>query len=363
MRGQGRVYRPHGSRIWHLDYSVHGQRHRESSETAVKRDALELLRQRTGDRRSGRLTGSPDKVTLADLRGLVERQYALDGRRSLPRVQQAFAHLERFLGGAARAFDLTPARLDAYAAHRLAAGAARQTVNTELSALRRGFHLALEKGLLATMPPIRLPKVRNTRTGFFEPGGFAALLLELPAYLRAPIRFLHLTGWRAREAFTLTWERVDWEGQVIRLAADETKGGDARLFPFGCAPELKELLEVQWAKRRRLFVFHRDGQPIRSYRRAWASACRRAGLAGRLVHDLRRSAARDLRRAGVSEGEIMRLCGWKTRAMFDRYNIIDEQDLAQAVAKRFANGTEVAQLEGAAAAGRVLSSSAATRPL
>jgi hypothetical protein len=38
----------------------------------------------------------------------------------------------------------------------------------------------------------------------------------------------------------------------------------------------------------------------------------------------------------VSEGEIMRLCGWRTRAMFDRYNIIDEQDLARAVAKRFA---------------------------
>jgi hypothetical protein len=53
------------------------------------------------------------------------------------------------------------------------------------------------------------------------------------------------------------------------------------------------------------------------------------------VHDLRRTAARDFRRRGVSEGEIMKLCGWKTRAMFDRYNIIDEADLAEAVAKRF----------------------------
>ena len=59
------------------------------------------------------------------------------------------------------------------------------------------------------------------------------------------------------------------------------------------------------------------------------------GFHGRLVHDLRRTAARDFRRRGVSEGEIMKLCGWKTRAMFDRYNIIDEADLAQAVAKRF----------------------------
>ena len=54
-----------------------------------------------------------------------------------------------------------------------------------------------------------------------------------------------------------------------------------------------------------------------------------------LVHDLRRTAARDLRRAGVSEGEIMKLCGWRTRSMFDRYNVIDEADLARAVARRF----------------------------
>ena len=64
---------------------------------------------------------------------------------------------------------------------------------------------------------------------------------------------------------------------------------------------------------------------------ARVQACR---LDGRLVLDLWRTAARDFRRQGVSEGEIMKLCGWKTRAMFDRYNIIDEIDLAQAVAKR-----------------------------
>src|SRR5690349_19827458 len=83
----------------------------------------------------------------------------------------------------------------------------------------------------------------------------------------------------------------------------------------------------------------------RAVRSAWKRACKRAGLAGRLVHDLRRSAARDFRRAGVSEGEIMRLCGWETRSMFDRYNIIDEADLAAAVAKRY-NGKVTAKSEG-----------------
>jgi hypothetical protein len=97
----------------------------------------------------------------------------------------------------------------------------------------------------------------------------------------------------------------------------------------------KQLLEAQWAARDGLFVFHRHGKPIRNFRRAWDGATARRGLTGRLVYDLRRTAAGDFRRRGVSEGEIMKLCGWKTRAMFDRYNIIDEADLWRAVAKRF----------------------------
>ena len=98
------------------------------------------------------------------------------------------------------------------------------------------------------------------------------------------------------------------------------------MFPFGGATELKRLLEERWAEQHCLFVFHRRGARIKTFRRVWTRACRKAGLEGRLVHDLRRTAARDFRRRGVSEGEIMKLCGWQTRAMFDRYRIIDEAE-------------------------------------
>jgi hypothetical protein len=53
------------------------------------------------------------------------------------------------------------------------------------------------------------------------------------------------------------------------------------------------------------------------------------------MHDLRRTAVRDFLEAGVDEGTIMLLCDWKTRSVFDRYNIINEDRLAAAVAKRF----------------------------
>ncbi|PYO17125.1 MAG: hypothetical protein DMD31_00330 [Gemmatimonadetes bacterium] len=102
------------------------------------------------------------------------------------------------------------------------------------------------------------------------------------------------------------------------------------------------MLDARRAVRNGLHVFHREGQSlgIGAVRAAWACATKRAGLHGMLVHDLRRTAARDFCRAGVSEGEIMKLCGWRTRSMFDRYDIIDEADLAAAVAKRFANGKQ-----------------------
>jgi integrase len=119
------------------------------------------------------------------------------------------------------------------------------------------------------------------------------------------------------------------------------------VFPFGLAPAFKALIKRRWAARNGLYVFHRHGQPlgIGALRAAWKRATKRAGLEGMLVHDLRRTAARDFRRAGVSEGEIMKLCGWRTRSMFDRYNIIDEADLAAAVAKRFGNGKQTANMK------------------
>lgn len=224
--------------------------------------------------------------------------------------------------------------------------------------------------LLVMRPMFKLPSVDNRRMGFFEPGDFAAVLLELPDYLRPLIQFLRFTGWRRSEGLGLMWEAVDWEGQEVRLSGTQTKSGEPRSFPFGQAAELKEVLDAQWKARDGLFVFHRDGEQIRTstLRSGWKRACLRTGLAVRdpetkkvkvlrVVHDLRRTAAREFRRAGVDEGSIMDVCGWATRDMFDRYNIRDGADRAAAVARRF-NGKQKANTGAPAPEPGSLSSSA-----
>ncbi len=120
----------------------------------------------------------------------------------------------------------------------------------EIAVLNAAYSLAVEEDeVLAVRPMFKLPSVENRRVGCFEPGAFAALLLELPEYLRPLIRFLYLTGWRRSEGLRLRWDAVDWEGQEVRLGASETKSGTPRSFPFGQAQELKELLEAQWKAR------------------------------------------------------------------------------------------------------------------
>src|SRR6266545_3591567 len=79
--------------------------------------------------------------------------------------------------------------------------------------------------------------------------------------------------------------------------------------------------------------FHRKGKPIKAFRRSWLSACKAAGVPGKIPHDFRRTAVRNLERAGVSRSDAMNMVGHKTEAIYRRYAISDEKSLKEAALK------------------------------
>lgn len=338
--GTGGVYQRGG--VFWIRYSHRGLKKRESSKSTRRADAVKLLRRRLAEMGSGRLVGpDAERTTFTDLEEMLRANYELNGKRSIKRVECALVHLRAFFTFS-RVPDITSDRIAAYIRHRQDAKAAPATIRYELAMLRHAFTLAVQAEKATHKPHIPAIAVDNARKGFFEPAEFAAVEEKLPDSLRPFVRFLYLTGWRAGEAMGLTWAGVDFAAGVIRLEPGVTKNREGREFPFAAFPALAELLREQRErttvldrKHSRITgpVFHRNGRAIRSYARAWNAACKAAGVAGRLVHDLRRTAVRNLERAGVSRSVAMKLTGHKTEAVYRRYAITSPADLKEGVGK------------------------------
>jgi integrase len=204
------------------------------------------------------------------------------------------------------------------------------------------FSLAVQAGKLYHRPHLPMLREHNARSGFFERPMFEAVRAHLPAALQSVVTFADFTGWRVpSEVLTLEWRQVDFAAGVVRLEPDTTKNDEAREFPFAVLPDLAVLLADQrdvcdQLKRKGVIcarVFHRNGRPIRNFRTVWATACKAAGCPGRIPHDFRRTAVRNLVRAGISEKVAMTLTGHKTRSVFDRYHIVSGTDTREAIAK------------------------------
>jgi integrase len=151
-----------------------------------------------------------------------------------------------------------------------------------------------------------------------------------------------MTGWRTKsELLSRQWRHVDLDAGWLRLDQGEGKTAEGRMFPL--TPELRTLLEAQRERVNHLerttgriipWIFiHEDGSPIKNFRYARAKACRDAGVPGRLVHDFRRTAVRNLERAGVPRSAAMKITGHKTETVYRRYAIVEEGMMREAAEK------------------------------
>jgi integrase len=346
---QPKLKRGGQSSIWWCQYSVNGARHRESTGTTKKTEATRFLQEREGRVATGQpVLPRADKVRYEEAKADLRQHYQTTGERDLVEADYRFAHLDQVFAQR-RLTSIGPSETTAYTAKRQGEGAANGTIRRELSTLSRMLRLAYENGKLFRLPVIRKPKEGAPREGFFERAQYLAVRRHLPADLQVACDLAHAYGWRMQsEILTRERRHLDLQAGTVRLEAGETKNDDGRVIRL--TPDLRRLVTEQLARVDALqqklgriipylFPHLTDqrylGQRQRDFRKAWATACRKAGVAGMLRHDLRRTAVRNMVNLGVPERVAMKATGHKTRDVFDRYHIVSPADIDD-VARRLA---------------------------
>lgn len=352
-KGEGGLFRVKESRFWRAQYIHNGKVIRVSTNETVKQKALSVLQRLMGDAARG-LPPLPDahKIRYADLRRGLIADYEAKGNRSLTTTADGedyingLKQLDEFFGFSPDTpgppvTQITTDTSRAFAEKRKADGVGTAMVNRSLSCLRRMLRIAHEDNKLQFVPKIRLLKEPPARKGFLPPEKFNELVGLLPTHLRPLVTFLYYCGVRVNEARQIEWPQVNLDARLIRLEEEQTKTEEARVVPLPSV--LVSMLRDVEPKTGRVFSDV-------NLRVEFEKACAACGLGtrtkvependdgyawykyrGLLLHDLRRSAVRNLRKAGVSETVIMKISGHKTAEVFRRYNIVSTDDLSTAM--------------------------------
>ncbi len=369
MRGEGRIFQRKGSPYLWIAYYHTGREIRESAKTTDWHRAEKLLDHKLeeiiAERHGGRPFIGPAqrRITVGELLDALEADCRLHGkgdpRFHLRAVRDAF--------GLCRAVDVSTSDVDLRIEQWLADGCAPGTVNRRTGLLARAYRLAIRDKHLASAPYIRrLSEIGREREGFVEHDDFEKLVEALPEYVQDFTRMAYICGWRKGALSKLRWRDVGRD--VILLPAKNSKNRKPQtvplnevLFPIIERRRAAALIPLADGQAQQLseFVFHRAGRPIGDTRKVWELACVKAGL-GELVcqgcgqnvdrhtckdckaptryrglhfHDLRRSAVRNMVRAGIPDQTAMAITGHRTRAVFDKYAIVSETQKGEALKK------------------------------
>ncbi len=374
-RGTGSVYRIRNGTVWHIKYyDDRGIPHRESSHSSDENVAEKLLKRRLAECLTGTFVPRRN-IRVDELLDDVFADYKDRGHKSLENTEARWKlHLAKHFTRL-RACDLTTAHLRRYiTARREQEEASAATINRELALLRRAFKLGAEATppKVTTVPHFPMLRESDARHGFVESAQYDRLAAEcskIGLWMRAIFEAGYAFGWRLHELTGkpgLLVEQVNLIDNTIRLHPGSTKNDLGREVQM--TPTVRELLTmaVHGKKKPKAPVFTReDGQPVVDFRKAWHGVCIRAGVgelvcpecntpvnqkrhcavcgrkwkanrlrySGLLFHDLRRTAVRNMVRAGVPEKVAMQISGHKTREIFDRYHIVAPADLREAALK------------------------------
>jgi integrase len=313
-------------------YDNDGRRRRESFST-LKR-AENVLRQKISLRETGKLDEAESRITVNALADLYITKSRGTAPKSVDWIELVWrVHLKPFFGGF-RASRINSERILEYRAERLQAGAAAGTVNRELTVFRAMFY----HGFNDYTPPkvSRVPKFpeklkeANPRKGFLTDAQYDSLQANCPyPWLRALLAIAYNFGFSRSELLGLRVEQIDLEARTITLLPGETKSEAGRLvvMTIEVFDLVKPLVE---GKQARDFLFTwPNGDQVLDFRVSWRKMCNAAKVSF-LLHDFRRSAVRNMIRAGVSRDVAKKISGHQTDSIFSRYNITAENDLGDA---------------------------------
>ncbi|MBU1387749.1 MAG: site-specific integrase [Proteobacteria bacterium] len=326
---------------WWIKFYRNGKCFRESTESTKKMVAKKVLARKEGDIAKGKIPGVRfDKVTFEDLADSFLKDYKINQKKSLVKAQRSVNHLKKSFERV-NVPQITTPKINEFIESRINDGAANATINRELAALKRMLNLGAQQTppIVDRVPHISMLEENNVRKGFFDHDEFLALRDALPEYLKGFVTFGYKSGWRVNEIKTLTWSNVDLQKRIAWLEIGMTKNKEGRTIYLD--DELMEIFNTQRNLQKRgglivpyVFPNRKGDDGIKVFRRAWKTACTKAGIPNRIFHDLRRTAVRNMVRSGIPERVAMMISGHKTRSVFERYNIVSEGDLMIAAKKQ-----------------------------
>jgi integrase len=322
MRGDGTLFRI--GKVWHINAVINGKRVRETTGHTNYQEARKWMKERLA-------TYEPkNDNTLGEALDMLLEDYRLREIKSLYRQTSVLKAVKKRLGHR-KVQSLTNNALLDYVKARRTAGKSNQTIIHDLQVVRQALTIAIEYGWISKLPTFPSLRKGLARQGFVDRGTFDRILTFLPEEFKDFSSYAYCTGWRRGDVANLTWKMVSWEERVIRLPM--TKNDQPRLLPM--VGEVWTIIHKRWTERvgSATHVFPHTPTEMKALYRAWGHAAKEAGVPDILFHDLRRSAVRDMVRAGVPDVVAMKISGHRTRHVFDRYNIVSYADVEEALGR------------------------------